>query len=193
MQTGLTPMLPLLKKYDKVISIAGLVISILLSLGVLFIPLDPKELAVYGYGGVFIITLVGAATLFVPGPTMVATFVVGALLNPILVALVAGAGSAIGESTGYLAGYASRALVTPKERKDSWYQRIFRWMGSHPFLTIFLLDAIPNLLGDIAGLIAGRNKYSYFKFLLASFLGKTVRFSISAFLGFDLRHFILPK
>ena len=186
-------MLNLLKKYDKLISIAVFVISIGLSIGVLFIPLDPKQLATYGYLGVFIITMLGAATLFIPGPTMVATFVVGALLNPLLVSVVAGLGSALGETTGYAAGYASRVLITPQERKDTWYQRIFRWMSSHPFLTIFLLDAIPNLLGDIAGLIAGRNRYSYFKFLLASFLGKTVRFSMAAYLGFGLRHFIVPK
>ncbi len=186
-------MLKLLKKYDRALSIAGFIVTILLSFGVLFIPLDPKELAAYGYGGVFIITLLGAATLFIPGPTMIATFIVGALLNPILVSLVAGLGSAIGESTGYIAGYASLALITPQEGKNTWYQRIYRWMSTHPFLTIFLLDAIPNLLGDMAGLIAGRNKYSYFKFLLASFLGKTIRFSISTFLGFDFRHFIVPK
>ncbi len=186
-------MLKLLKKYDRALSIAGFIVTILLSFGVLFIPLDPKELAAYGSGGVFIITLLGAATLFIPGPTMVATFIVGAMLNPILVSLVAGLGSAIGESTGYIAGYASLALITPQEGKNTWYQRIYRWMSTHPFLTIFLLDAIPNLLGDMAGLIAGRNKYSYFKFLLASFLGKTIRFSISTFLGFDLRHFIVPK
>jgi len=65
-------------------------------------------------------------------------------------------------------------------------------MGTHPFLTIFLLDAIPNFLGDIAGIIAGRNKYSYLKFLIASFLGKTIRFSISAYLGFNFGHLITP-
>lgn len=186
-------MLKLLKKYDKFLSILVLFISILLSIGVFFLPLNPDDLATYGYTGVFVITMLGAATLFIPGPTMIATFTVGALLNPALVALVAGLGSALGESTGYAAGYASLAVITPQERKDTWYQRIFGWMSSHPFLTIFLLDAIPNLLGDIAGLIAGRNKYSYFKFLLASFLGKSIRFSIAAYLGADLGHFILPK
>jgi membrane protein YqaA with SNARE-associated domain len=186
-------MLKLLKKYDKLISISVFVVSILLSISVLFIPLNPDELKAYGYGGVFIVTLLGAATLFIPGPTMIAAFVVGSLLNPSLVALVAGLGSALGETTGYAAGYASQAVIMPKERKDSWYQRIFRWMSSHPFLTIFILDAIPNLLGDIAGLIAGRNKYSYFKFLLASFLGKTIRFGISAYLGFRFGHFFSPR
>jgi membrane protein YqaA with SNARE-associated domain len=123
---------------------------------------------------------------------MIATFVVGSMLNPVLVALVAGLGSALGESTGYFAGYASRAIITPQEANTKWYQRIFHWMGMHPFLTIFLLDAIPNLIGDIAGLIAGRTKYSYAKFLIASFLGKTVRFSISTFLGFKFGHFLSP-
>jgi membrane protein YqaA with SNARE-associated domain len=186
-------MLKWLSKYDKLVSILVLIVSIALSLAVFFLPLKPEDLAAYGYAGVFIITMLGAATLFIPGPTMIAAFAVGAMLNPLLVALVAGLGSAIGETTGYAAGYASRAMVTPKERKDTWYQRIFRWMSSHPFLTIFLLDAIPNLLGDIAGLIAGRNRYSYFKFLLASFLGKSIRFSIAAYLGAGFGHFILPK
>ena len=186
-------MLEFLRKYDKPISVSILIVSVALSVGILFIPLDPDDLAVYGYGGVFLITLLGAATLFIPGPTMIATFVVGSMLNPILVALVAGLGSAIGESTGYAAGYASRALLTPKERKDTWYQRIFRWMSTHPFLTIFLLDAIPNLLGDIAGLIAGRIKYSYIKFLFASFLGKTIRFFLSAYLGFGLARYFPTK
>lgn len=186
-------MLKFLKKYDKPISIGVFLLSILLSVAVFFIPLDPNELKVYGYGGVFIITLLGAATLFIPGPTMVATFVVGALLNPLLVSLVAGFGSAIGETTGYVAGYASRAFITTQERSSNWYQRIFHWMATHPFLTIFLLDAIPNFVGDIAGLIAGRIRYSYLKFLLASFLGKTIRFSLSAYLGAALSHYFPGK
>jgi len=185
-------MLKFLKKYDKPISIGVLIVSVLLSVAILFIPLDPSDLIAYGYGGVFLITLLGAATLFIPGPTMVATFVVGSMLNPLLVALVAGLGSALGESTGYAAGYGSLAWITPQERKNTWYQRIFRWMGTHPFLTIFLLGAIPNFLGDIAGIIAGRNKYSYLKFLVASFLGKTIRFSISAYLGSTFGHLITP-
>src|SRR5690349_241356 len=185
-------MLKFLKKYDKPISIGVFILSILLSVAVVFIPLNPEVLKAYGYGGVFLITLFGAATLFVPGPTMIATFVVGSMLNPVIVALVAGLGSAFGESTGYFAGYASRAIITPQEVNTKWYQRVFHWMGMHPFLTIFLLDAIPNLIGDIAGLIAGRTKYSYVKFLIASFLGKTVRFSISTFLGFKFGHFLSP-
>ncbi|MFT3895938.1 MAG: VTT domain-containing protein [Anaerolineales bacterium] len=183
-------MLAFLEKYNKPISIALLIFTIAFSIAVLFIPLDPEKLKAYGYAGVFLVTMIGAATLFIPGPTMVVTFVIGSLLNPILVSVIAGLGSAIGESTGYMAGYASRSLLTTQQRTDTWYWRIFHWMTSHPFLTIFLMDAIPNLLGDIAGLIAGRINYSYAKFLLASFLGKTIRFSIAAYLGFGFSRFV---
>jgi membrane protein YqaA with SNARE-associated domain len=186
-------MLTFLKRHDKPISIGLFIVTILLSLAVLFIPLNQDEMKAYGYGGVFLITLLGAATLFIPGPTMIATFAVGSLLNPLLVALVAGLGSALGESTGYAAGFASRAIISSQEKNSAWYQRIFRWMANNPFLTIFLLDAIPNFVGDIAGLIAGRIQYSYLKFLLASFLGKTIRFSISAFLGFRFGHLLSPN
>src|SRR5215211_2488825 len=117
-------MLTFLKRHDKPISIGLFVVTILLSLAVLFIPLDPDDMKAYGYGGVFLITLLGAATLFVPGPTMIATFAVGSLLNPLVVALVAGLGSALGESTGYAAGFASRAFVASQAQKNTWYQRI---------------------------------------------------------------------
>jgi membrane protein YqaA with SNARE-associated domain len=134
--------------------------------------------------------MLGAATLFIPGPTMVAAFLIGSVLNPLLVSLAAGLGSAIGETTGYIAGHASRSLIMEREQKDTWYWRIYGWMTTHPFLTIFVLDAVPNFIGDIAGLIAGRIRYSYSKFLLASFLGKSVRFGIGAYLGFGFGHFL---
>src|SRR5215216_967829 len=158
-------MLKFLKKYDKSISIGVLIISILLSV----------------------------ATLFIPGPTMIATFIVGSMLTPVLVSLVAGLGSAFGESTGYATGYASLAIISPRERKSTWYQRVFHWMQKHPFFTIFILDAIPNPLNDIAGLIAGRNKYPFLKFLVASFLGKTIRFSLSTYLGFAFGDYLPRK
>ena len=75
-------MLTFLKRYDRPISIGLFIVTILLSLTIFFIPLDPAAMKAYGYGGVFLITLLGAATLFIPGPTMIATFAVGSLLKP---------------------------------------------------------------------------------------------------------------
>jgi membrane protein YqaA with SNARE-associated domain len=162
-----------------------------ISFGVLFIPLDAQQLAAYGYGSIFLITLLGALSIFIPGPTMVAAFVIGSVLNPLIVSLVAGLGSAIGETTGYTVGYASRVWIQEKDDNNAWYWKIFRWMTTRPFLTIFILAAIPNFLTDLSGLIAGRIEYSYPKFLLATFLGKTIRFGLSAYLGANFGGFFL--
>jgi membrane protein YqaA with SNARE-associated domain len=168
---------------QKVSAIVIIAASLALSLAVFFLPIRTEALGVLGYAGIFIITLLGAMTLFIPGPTMVAAFLIGSTLNPLLVSLCAGLGSAIGETTGYSAGYASRALIRDPGEKQAWYWWVLRWMGRFPFLTLFVLSAIPNFLTDVSGLIAGRIRYPYWRFLLATFLGKTIRFGLSAYLG----------
>lgn len=172
-------------RFQKPVAILIFVGSLALSLAVVFLPIDPRQVAAFGYGGIFVITLLGALSLFIPGPTMIAAFLIGSVLNPFWVSVVAGLGSALGETTGYLAGLASRALVTGPGtgRSQARYWRIFHWTAAHPFLTIFLLSAIPNFLTDLGGLIAGRIAYAYPKYLLATFLGKSVRFGLGAYLG----------
>jgi membrane protein YqaA with SNARE-associated domain len=168
---------------QKILALIIFLASLALSLTVFFLPLRPEELGVLGYGGIFLITLLGAMTLFIPGPTMVAAFLIGSTLNPLLVSLTAGLGSALGESTGYTAGLATRTLIRAPAPSTRWYGRVFRWMLRFPFLTLFLLSAIPNPITDVSGVIAGRIGYPYWAFLLATFLGKTIRFGLAAYLG----------
>ncbi len=178
---------------QKITAIIIFLGSLALSLSVFLLPFKPEKLGVLGYGGIFIITLLGAMTLFIPGPTMIAAFLIGSTLNPLLVSLFAGLGSAIGETTGYTAGYATRALIRDPEEKTAWYWRVLNWMIRFPFLTLFVFSAIPNFLTDVSGLIAGRIRYPYWKFLLATFLGKTVRFGMSAYLGSEFGRRLLGK
>ncbi len=168
---------------QKALSILIFLASLAFSLAVFILPIQPEQLRVFGYGGIFIITLLGAMTLFVPGPTMIAAFLIGSTLNPLLVSLFAGLGSAIGETTGYTAGFATRALIQEPSQAARWYWRVLNWMVRFPFLTLFVLSAIPNPITDVSGLIAGRIRYPYWRFLLATFLGKTIRFGLSAYLG----------
>jgi membrane protein YqaA with SNARE-associated domain len=172
-----------LKRHARLVSILIFIGSLALSFGVLFVPVDSQQLAAYGYGGIFIVTFLGALSLFIPGPTMVAAYVIGSVLNPFWVSLAAGLGSALGESSGYLAGYSSRAVIPPQEPGNAWYWRVTNWVQARPFLAVFVLSAIPNPLTDLSGLAAGRIKYAYPMFLLATFLGKSIRFGISAYLG----------
>ena len=77
-----------------------------------------------GYGGIFILSILANATLILPVPGVVLTTAMGAIFNPFWVAIAAGLGAAIGEITGYLAGYSGQIIVDQTE----WYDRLTRWM-----------------------------------------------------------------
>lgn len=157
--------------------------ALLLAIGItgailLFAPYI-QQFSSLGYFGVFLINLISDATIVVPIPGLLGTFVTASVLSWPLVGLASGAGQALGESTGYLAGYGGG--VVAENRK--WYPRLQYWMENYGFLTLFTLAAIPNPLVDLAGMTAGMMKYPYPKFLLAVWLGKTFKSLIFAWAG----------
>jgi len=133
----------------------------------------------YGFVGVFLVNLLGNATLFFPAPSLAATFVAGSKLDPFSVGAVSAAGATIGESTGYMAGYGGQEFVSSRPM----YQTIERWMARSGFWTLFLVAVMPNPFFDVAGTISGMMNYPYWKFLTAVFLGKLVKCTVLAFLG----------
>lgn len=138
-----------------------------------------QQLGIYGYPGIFIISILANATIIIPVPGILITTAMGALFNPIGVAFAAAGGSAIGELTGYLAGFGGQVIV---EKKD-WYARVMEWMKKYGDVTIFILSLIPNPLFDLAGMAAGTLKMSVWRFLFFCFLGKLIKMFIFAFLG----------
>jgi uncharacterized membrane protein YdjX (TVP38/TMEM64 family) len=138
-----------------------------------------ERFGLYGYPGVFIINLLGNATVILPAPSLAIVSVAGSVLNPYLVGLLAGAGAALGELTGYLAGYSGRAVVQDQER----YKQMFTWMERHALWAIFVLSVIPNPLFDLAGIAAGALKIPVHHFLLACFAGKTIKTMVFALGG----------
>jgi membrane protein YqaA with SNARE-associated domain len=140
--------------------------------------IDADKLNKYGYGGLFVVSLISAASIVLPMPGVAAIAGAGALLDPLLgipvpimVALVAGPAEAIGEATGYAAGYGGRVLF--KERPS--YPRVQRWMARRGILTMFALSAFPNPLVDVAGLAAGAVKMPLTQFYLGVLPGKLVK------------------
>lgn len=138
-----------------------------------------RQFSRLGYFGVFLINLISDATIVVPIPGLGITFISAAVLSWPLVGLASGAGQALGESTGYLAGFGGGVIAENKE----WYPRVQYWMEHYGFLTLFVLAAIPNPLVDLAGMTAGVMKYPYPKFLLAVWLGKTLKSLVFAWAG----------
>jgi membrane protein YqaA with SNARE-associated domain len=131
---------------------------------------------------VFVSTLVAGMAIMVPGVNLV-VFVAGRSMDPLLVALVGGFGSALGESTGYAGGRATRSLVGERRLESRWAKVVTSLVRRNAFLTILGLAFISVVLADVAGLVAGRVGYSYRKFFVATFLGKTLRFLLVAVLG----------
>ncbi len=138
-----------------------------------------QQFAVYGYPGVFLVSLAGNATVIFPAPSLAVVFAMGAVLKPILVGLAAGVGEALGELTGYLAGFSGRAIVEDQAR----YERMTRWMERNGALTVFFLSLIPNPFFDVAGMAAGALKYPVWRFLLFCWAGKTIKTTLIALAG----------
>jgi membrane protein YqaA with SNARE-associated domain len=141
-----------------------------------------EKYAAYGYPGVFIISLLGNATLIFPAPSFTVV-AVGAVLNPYIVGVLAGCGAALGEMTGYMLGLGmipnldedtSVAGLGEKQMKWlRWLRPKFQRWGA---IAIFVLAAIPNPIFDMGGILAGIARMAWWKFLLAAVLGKTARF-----------------
>jgi uncharacterized membrane protein YdjX (TVP38/TMEM64 family) len=148
-----------------------------------------EELAVYGYPGIFLIALLTNATVLLPAPGIAVVFAMGAVFNPIGVALAAGAGGALGELSGYLAGFSGQAVI---ERVDL-YEQMTRWMNKNGALTVTILAALPNPFFDIAGMAAGALKMPMLHFLFFCWIGVTFKMFLFAYAGSSSLNWLLAE
>jgi uncharacterized membrane protein YdjX (TVP38/TMEM64 family) len=148
------------------------------AIGFFYFSADIESLKSYGYAGLFLINLIGAASILLPSPAAASVVAAGALLEDFLgvpafiwVGLVAGLGEAIGEFSGYAAGYGGRFIV--EERPA--YGRIRAWMEKRGFMTMFVMSTIPNPFFDVAGLAAGAVQMPLRRFFFAVLGGKVIK------------------
>lgn len=138
-----------------------------------------SEISEVGYIGIFIIGLVGSATVVLPMPAILAIYVGGATLNPAIVAVVAGLAEALGETTGYLLGFSGVGLV----EKHRLYERIRRWMSRRGTVVLCVMAAVPNPLFDVVGLVAGSLRFPLWRFLVSVSIGKMIKNTMVAYAG----------
>jgi uncharacterized membrane protein YdjX (TVP38/TMEM64 family) len=139
-----------------------------------------EEFAVYGYPGIFLVAMMANATVFLPAPGVAVVFAMGSVFNPLGVALAAGTGGAIGELSGYLAGFSGQAVI----ENTNVYDRIQPWVVKYGGWAILVLSAIPNPLFDIAGVAAGIAKMPVRQFLLACWIGQLIKMALFSYAGF---------
>ncbi len=151
-----------------------------LSLGILAIP--QKQLAAleaFGYPGIFLLSLLANATVLIPAPAILVVFAMGAHLSPLWLGVAAGSGAALGELTGYLAGYSGQGILNHNHT----YQRLEGWVERYGGLTIFLLAVLPNPFFDLGGMAAGALGMPAWKFLAWCWPGKVIRMGAVALAG----------
>jgi membrane protein YqaA with SNARE-associated domain len=139
-----------------------------------------QELRQYGYAAVFIVGLVSNATLILPVPGLAVSSVMGGVFNPWIVGIVGGVSQALGELTGYMAGYSGHTWVETNQT----YERVDRWMRRYGALTIFVMAVIPNPIFDVGGIIAGAMRFPVWKFLVPCTAGKVIKNIGFALIGF---------
>jgi membrane protein DedA with SNARE-associated domain len=137
------------------------------------------EFAAYGYPGIFLIALLANATVLLPAPGVAIIYAMGSVFNPFGVALAAGTGAAIGELSGYLAGFSGQAVI---DRGDV-FNRIHPWVEKYGGWAILVLSAIPNPFFDIAGIAAGMTRMPLRTFLLFTWIGQLIKMTMFALAG----------
>ncbi|HJP27365.1 MAG TPA: hypothetical protein QF694_00955, partial [Dehalococcoidia bacterium] len=118
-----------------------------------------------GYWGAFLVNLVGSAAVVIPVPGLAAVCAgaaAGLGLNYAGLAVAGATGSALGEATGYLAGFGSQGVV----QKSRYYARIHDWVVRRGGFALFILAVVPNPLFDFGGIAAGSICYPISRFLL---------------------------
>jgi len=162
------------------VSTASIVTIIVISVIIFFSGAVSGDFEAYGYLGVFLIAILGAAVIIVPIPHMPVVFLMGAVLNPWLVGLMAGLGEPIGEIPAYTAGFSGRLSLSNNKR----FTRLNKLMERRGTLVLFLFSAIPNFFFDLVGAVAGAMRYPFWKYMLVIFVGKTCKGILFAFLGY---------
>lgn len=133
---------------------------------------------------IFFLSLVSNATLILPVPGLALTALAATAGNPLLIGIVAGVGQALGETTGYLAGYSGQELIDNSPR----YARMASWMQRYGALTIFVLAIIPNPFFDVAGIVAGALRMRFLVYLSVTIAGKVIKnvaLAYAAAMGMD--------
>lgn len=142
----------------------------------LFFPIDWDKVGNWGYVGVFLVTFVATASFILPIPYLLIVARAGMFLDPLVVTLVAGLAGALGELTGYVIGTSGRDLFP----KGALYDKANHWMVTYGFWCVAFFAFVPNPVFDAIGFAAGVLRYPLWKFLLACFLGKSLKFLLAA-------------
>jgi membrane protein YqaA with SNARE-associated domain len=134
----------------------------------------------YGYFGIFLLSLIGASSIFFPIPYTIVIFTLGESFEPVWIAVAAGLGATVGEFSGYLLGYGGRKAIGEKyKKKMDVLMKVFRKYGT---IVVFLFSLTP-LPDDLLFIPLGVMRYNIVKVLVPALIGKFCMNLIVAYSG----------
>ncbi len=163
---------------------AGVLVVLIICVASFWLALNPAlvtRLGHWGYVGAFIVSLIASATIVLPAPGLAIIIAMSPSLNPFVLGIVAGVGSAIGELTGYAAGAGGSALIPPARQAQ--FERVRQLTQRYGVLILAVLAALPFPLFDFAGIVAGAMRMRVTRFLVAVAIGKSIKYIILILVG----------
>ena len=163
-----------------------LILGIISIISILFAFIFRKQLAKlkkYGYLGIFIISIIGNIAVFSPAAPFAAALG-GHLFNPWIASLITTIGAVIGELASYFIGSASELFIPD----SMWINQLHYYMEINGALTVFIISLIPNPFFDVIGIAAGASGFPLWKFIIFSFLGKWIKFTLFSLAGHGFKH-----
>lgn len=122
--------------------------------------------------GLLFACFVTNSTVLLPASSLILVIEYSYILNPLWVVIFGTLGAVIGELVGYMVGVEGRNYLNCKFVK--WITINFE---KKEFLWVVIFSIIPLPVFDVIGIIAGRNRMNPFKFFVACYVGKCLKFS----------------
>jgi membrane protein YqaA with SNARE-associated domain len=168
--------------YLVILTCVSLALAYLLEYLMTYFNISIERYASMAYLVIFGVTLASNASILAPVFIYLSIMIAATkFLNPVLIALVASVAGALGEITGYYAGYLGKRIIHLENTPG--YERLVVWMERHGPWGIFLLSLQPVLPFDVAGLLAGASKLPLWKFVLPCWAGKFPKYLLVCYLG----------
>jgi membrane protein YqaA with SNARE-associated domain len=157
------------------------------------------KLQPHSYYGIFFVSFLATAPIPVFVPNSILIFMLGALLNPLLIGFMGGLGSTAGNLFTYYTGHAGLKflasfinVVSPENQPAGWLRRItdkvkasrwYRVAQKRRFLALFIAACTPTPLLTPMVLSLGAARASMWKVMLISWAGQTILAIVLAYLG----------
>ena len=140
-------------------------IGILFLLVTGFVAISPEPFLKFGYPGVFIMSAIGGSSLLL--------IPLASHFNIYLLAFAGASGMAINDSIAWIIGNSGKAVVDRPVK----LKKIEHSIEKYGIFAIFFWSLIPFPY-DIIGLVAGYLGLSYVRYIIPTFLGKFIRFTL---------------